>query len=417
MLEEATLGQDRFGAEKAAADLRSPETMKSGQNYDKGVNSLSISIWVYMRSRQTTYNQQVIIEETTRINPGDGINLNVYNGQLRWIISYRKHESNGVVAVDDSYLPLNKWTNILCTYNDGVGAIFIDGVRRGYRDDLIQMDNIGGHVFGGSHNRVNSFDGLLDDIRFYNRALSATEVAQLYAYESQPQPSSNTRKATAMAQVVNGFIVGAEIIDGGYGYTSNPEVTITGEGGFGAIATATVSAGQVIKINIQNPGFGYTGNPTIDIAAPPVPPASAYATGEVVNGFLVGATLVTGGEGYNEAPQVTVTGGGGSGAVAVAQVEDGRLVAVNIINPGNGYTSTPVITIAAPPSAPELSIRVTQVEVNMKLTVGKRYTIEASKNMVDWVQAGDIFTAEEQFKAMKFDVDDFGQFYRVIEQP
>ena len=53
----------------------------------------------------------------------------------------------------------------------------------------------------------------------------------------------------------------------------------------------------------------------------------------------------------------------------------------------------------------------------MKLTVGKRYTIEASKNMVDWVQAGDLFTAEEQFKAVKFDVDDFGQFYRVIEQP
>ena len=53
----------------------------------------------------------------------------------------------------------------------------------------------------------------------------------------------------------------------------------------------------------------------------------------------------------------------------------------------------------------------------MKLTVGKRYAIEASKNMVDWVQAGDIFTAEEQFKAMKFDADDFGQFYRVIEQP
>ena len=99
--------------------------------------------------------------------------------------------------------------------------------------------------------------------------------------QSEYLSSSNTRKASAMAQVVNGFIVGAEIIDGGYGYTSNPEVTITGEGGFGAIATATVSAGQVIKINIQNPGFGYTGNPTIDIAAPPVPPASAYATAEV----------------------------------------------------------------------------------------------------------------------------------------
>ena len=85
------------------------------------------------------------------------------------------------------------------------------------------------------------WNGQLDDIRFYNRALSANEVAQLYAYESQPQPSSNTRKASAMAQVVNGFIVGAEVIDGGYGYTSNPDVTISGGGGSGAVATATVT--------------------------------------------------------------------------------------------------------------------------------------------------------------------------------
>ena len=190
-----------------------------------------------------------------------------------------------------------------------------------------------------------------------------------------------------------------------------------GGGGFGAVATATVSAGQVVKINIINPGFGYTGDPTIDIDAPPVPPAAAYATAEVVNGFLVGATLVSGGEGYTEPPVIKVTGGNGQGAIVAAEVADGRVVAVNVLNPGSGYTSTPVITIAPPPTAPELSIRVTQVEVNMKLTVGKRYTIEASKNMVDWVQTGDLFTAEEQFIAVKFDVDEFGQFFRGIEQP
>jgi len=33
------------------------------------------------------------------------------------------------------------------------------------------------------------------------------------------------------------------------------------------------------------------------------------------------------------------------------------------------------------------------------------------------VQTGDLFTAEEQFIAVKFDVDEFGQFFRVIEQP
>ncbi|MDA7620976.1 LamG domain-containing protein, partial [Verrucomicrobia bacterium] len=348
----------------------------------------------------------------------NAIRLEVTDGRLSaFVTDFGGSESDYLYG--ETEIETGIWYHATMVWNGRSLKVTVNGEHDGARPlDVSLKDIPRNRVIGIARNRSGKFwQGGLDDVRIYNRALSATEISQLYAYESQPQPSSNTRKASAMAQVVNGFIVGAEIIDGGYGYTSNPDVTITGEGGFGAIATATVSAGQVIKINIQNPGFGYTGNPTIDIAAPPVPPASAYATGEVVNGFLVGATLVTGGEAYNEAPQVTVTGGGGSGAVAVAQVENGRVVAVNIINPGNGYTSTPVITIAAPPSAPELSIRVTQVEVNMKLTVGKRYTIEASKNMVDWVQAGDLFTAEEQFKAMKFDVDDFGQFYRVIEQP
>ena len=157
--------------------------------------------------------------------------------------------------------------------------------------------------------------------------------------------------------------------------------------------------------------------PDIAIAAPPVPPAPAYATAEVINGFVVGTTLVTGGEGYTEPPVVKVTGGNGQGATMSAEVADGRVVAVNVINPGSGYTTAPVITIAPPPTAPELSIRVTQVEVNMKLIEGKRYTIESSKNMVDWMQTEPLFVAEEQFMAVKFDVDEFGQFFRVIEQP
>ena len=52
----------------------------------------------------------------------------------------------------------------------------------------------------------------------------------------------------------------------------------------------------------------------------------------------------------------------------------------------------------------------------MKSTVDKRYTIEASKNMVG-IQTGGLFAAEEEFIVVKFDVDEFGQFFCVIEQP
>ena len=36
----------------------------------------------------------------------------------------------------------------------------------------------------------NGFRGAMDDVRIYNRALPATEVQQLYAYESVPEPST-----------------------------------------------------------------------------------------------------------------------------------------------------------------------------------------------------------------------------------
>ena len=295
------------------------------------------------------------------------------------------------------------------------GKLVSDGDASGGGHDIINTTPLTiGALAQGSGN-IQSHNGSIDDVRIYNRTLSAAEVEQLHAHEAQTL-LSNTDVATARAEIVNGFIVGAEVLDGGYGYFSKPEVTISGGEGFGAVATATVSAGKVVGINIINPGFGYTGHPIINIAPPPVLPVAAQATAEVVNGFVVGVNLTSGGQGYLEAPVITFVAGNGSGAIAVAQVENGKVIGIQVIAPGTGYTAIPTVTIGAPQTAPELSIRVTQVEVNMKVTVGRRYTIEASKNMSDWVQVSELFTAQEQFEAMRFDVDGAGQFFRVIEQ-
>lgn len=312
----------------------------------------------------------------------------------------------------------DEFSMVSVVYSAAEVQIYLDGLlidRSKWRaPDTNPYQRIRQIVIGNS-DEFRSIRGTFDNLRLYNRCLSSVEIHQLYEHELLPP--DNKRRATAVVQIVNGFIVGVEVLDGGYGYTSSPSVVIAGGEGSGAIASATVSAGKVVKINIINPGSGYVGNPSITVAPPPTPPAPAYATAEVVNGFLVGAEIIAEGDGYTESPEVKVTGGNGAGAKLEAQIQNGRVVAVNVISAGSGYTTTPVITIASPVVAPELSIRVTQVEVNMKLTVGKRYTIESSKNTVDWFQTGALFTAEEEFIAVKFDVDDFGQFYRVIEQP
>lgn len=110
------------------------------------------------------------------------------------------------------------------------------------------------------------FRGSIDELRFYNRALASIEVQQLYLEESSTPCVPHN--ATAVATVVNGFVVGATITDSGCGYTSTPVVLIQGGGGTGATATAVVTNGSVTQIVITDAGIGYTSSPSITIYSP-----------------------------------------------------------------------------------------------------------------------------------------------------
>ena len=77
--------------------------------------------------------------------------------------------------------------------------------------------------------------------------------------------------ATAYIIIINGFVIYADIENGGSGYDDDnpPLVTITGDG-TGATATATVENGIITGITITGPGIDYTEG-DITIAPPPAP--------------------------------------------------------------------------------------------------------------------------------------------------
>jgi hypothetical protein len=258
------------------------------------------------------------------------------------------------------------------------------------------------------------YKGRLDDLRIYNRALSDTEATALFQYESTPQ---GPRIATATAQVVNGFVVGAAITDGGYGYTNNPSVTLSGGGGSGAKATTTQVNGVVTSIVIVNPGFGYTNAPTVSIAPPPFPPRQAVASASMVNGFVVGVSVTDGGARYDTPPTVLLVGGGGSGALAVATVANGVVTGIAVTNPGSGYTATPSVRIASPPFNPSLSVRVKTVRVDLKVVLGRRYQLESSTDLSTWTPSGNPFVAQDELLTQDFDADDTGRFFRINQIP
>ncbi|HYE32908.1 MAG TPA: LamG domain-containing protein [Methylomirabilota bacterium] len=166
---------------------------------------------------------------------------------------------------------LSNWHHVVITYDGTQASLYVDGAiagsgPRNYETALTGRSLYIG-AFGGDGHLV---WGSLDDYRFYNRALTQAEVKALYDFEKLPP---GPRRARAVAQVTNGFVIGAEITDPGAGYEQPPLVQVVGlNGGTGAEAVAEISGGSVSRVRLINAGRDYTGEVQIKIASPPFLP-------------------------------------------------------------------------------------------------------------------------------------------------
>jgi len=168
--------------------------------------------------------------------------------------------------------------------------------------------------------------------------------------------------------------------------------------------------------NVISVKGGYGHFLALELPSPPIP-TTAKASAQIVNGFIVGLNVVDGGEGYAVPPQVTISGGGGSGATTTAQISKGIVTGFTIVNPGSGYTGTPTITIPPPPFLPKLSIATSRVGVNMQVVPGKRYQLESSNDLPNFGPVGAAFVADKDTILQEFVVSETGQFFRIIEVP
>ena len=85
----------------------------------------------------------------------------------------------------------SEWHHVTAVFSNTKDLLFIDGQLASLKEG--QFPDVGtrsrdyvfvlGHRFVTSQYRGNHFDGSLDDVRIYNRALSAAEVKALYEFE------------------------------------------------------------------------------------------------------------------------------------------------------------------------------------------------------------------------------------------
>jgi hypothetical protein len=111
-----------------------------------------------------------------------------------------------------------------------------------------------------------------------------------------PAFGNGHEQATAVARIVNGAIIDVVVTNGGSGYTSRPNVSITGGSGSGATARTRIKNGQVVAVD-----------------------------------------MVTFGSNYTAPISVVISGGGGAGAIATAVIGDGVIGSIEMTNFGAGY--------------------------------------------------------------------------------
>lgn len=164
-------------------------------------------------------------------------------------------------------------------------------------------------------------------------------------------------------------------------------------------------------------GQPYPISGVVEVENGPCLARAAKVIAQVVNGFVVGASVTDSGCGYSNPPLVTIHGGGGQGATATAVIRNGRVTAINILSAGCCYSNPPVIIVASPPFVPTVGIRVSRVKVALHVELGRKYVLEASTDNRNWAPTGPPFVAESEALESEFEVDQLGRFFRLQAVP
>lgn len=102
----------------------------------------------------------------------------------------------GYLGFDDVYTPYfvtNEWFHIAETYDGLVTKVYINGAFASERSSALHTQSDSTFILGARYATESSlavldfFDGAIDDVRIYNRALSASEVLVL---QSIPEPAT-----------------------------------------------------------------------------------------------------------------------------------------------------------------------------------------------------------------------------------
>lgn len=176
----------------------------------------------------------------------------------------------------------NTWGQVVLTIDDaGRAAFYLDGARvpgYGAAPAGPPMDFwIGGSAPGGCDNDVRqTWNGLIDDVRIYSRAFSASEVEELYQFESGVSPARTGKSPAKRAVAGDPESLARSTTSQQLKYQWKPGGTATSTTTSSSLSLSNVLVSQSgVSLGLYpgvtvtgSPGFAYTIQSTTNLSDP-----------------------------------------------------------------------------------------------------------------------------------------------------
>jgi hypothetical protein len=298
-------------------------------NYSANDTSLTHSFWMYQQSISGSYNGIL----GNYWNGGSGV-----YGYYLWCddpgtaLNWRVHTSNSGFVEVTGTISFNTWYHVVVTWADGVGAaIYIDGTLAQFTaSSLSRQQNSQEIALGNIDARGISsvgYDGFLDQYRYYNRAVSASEAQTLYAETNATTSNTNLFNEGAATAL---YTLDYDASDAGGLYDGAPtDVTFGVEGkiNYGARLNGSSSL-----ITITDGGIGNNSTARVSFSVSLWIKTTASNQSAIISDF---------GTNYGFYIQMESSASGGAGKLSIANYYTGGLVYTTAgtaaINDGNWH--------------------------------------------------------------------------------
>jgi archaellum component FlaC len=177
----AILATDRFGKVNSAYSFASSTISVPYKPYlsFSDTKKFSVSIWVYtsVNNRSTHY--------LGMRQPGSqGQFWQLYTAVTSTVngIAFQSFTNGNILGpfAQNQQIPLNQWTNVVGTYDSSVWKLYLNGIMIQAANSTIAFNNdINTPLTIGNSGNFEPFNGRLDDVRIYNRALTQAEITSL----------------------------------------------------------------------------------------------------------------------------------------------------------------------------------------------------------------------------------------------